>query len=243
MKNNRRYLSGVKRNLWQNRFQIIMIMLLMVPIFFAARSFFVSFAQTGDPTKKKITKGVFKDEPIEVVGIETDGETVKLDESFTREGDWLNDLTFTVRNKSEKPIVEITLFLYFPETWITGPVQGDFIHFGVNPQMPKLAGNKPVWLRPDQKPQFLPPNKTGEIRLLPEIYTGLKNLVEMRHLLSSLTEAKYQIQSVYFDDGTYWFYGTNYRPDPERPGKFVPIPKSDQVNQQSGWKMMQSTIK
>lgn len=208
----------------QARHKLILFVLAfsMIPLFFVSRNLLTGFMQTKDRNEKKMTKESFKNEPIEIISLESSGKRLKLDEKFIQEEDWLKDFTIEFKNISGKPITYVSVVIGFPETDSTGSRMVYFLKYGVNPL---------IRTNITDKPGLLPPNATTELKLSAEKYTNLKNFLATRqHLLKDLTEAHLTIMAVYFDDETHWSAGTLFRPDLNNPGKFLPVndPQEDE---------------
>ncbi len=198
--------------------------LLMVPLFFAAKGAFSSLAQTENKNQKFLTKESFKNEPVEFVSIESDGQPVRPNEKFERTGEWLNGLTFKIRNVSGKPIVYLAIVLLFPETGRQEPPKVYFLKYGVNP----LTASMRVNVRQTEEPRLLAPEDTAELRLSPVKFKALREFMAQNWKIEDLTEMNYRIGAVFFEDGTQWSAGSYLRPDPDAPGRFIPFEKKTQ---------------
>lgn len=197
----------------QQKLFLIFITLSMIPLFFAAKSVFTVFAQVKNKQEKIIKKVTFDNEPIEFLKLESDGKTVKPDEKFIQEDDWLKDFTIKFKNISGKPIVFVSIVILFPETGPNGLPMSYPLNYGVHP-LSKII-NK-------DKLRLLAPNNTAEVKLSDEDFKQLKQFLLSRNLLSDLTEVNFRITSVHFEDGTHWAGGTYWIPDPDKAGRFIP---------------------
>ncbi len=198
---------------------LFLLVLSMIPVFFATKKIVVVFSQVRDKNKKEISKTTFDPEPIEIVEITSDERKLKLNEKFTQENDWLKDFTIKFKNISGKPIVYVSVVIDFPETDSTGNRIAHFLKYGVNPLARKNTNDEP---------KLLAPNDTTEVKLTSEKHTKLKNFLAQRNFLADLTKAHLTIMVVHFEDGTYWSAGTMFRPDPNRPGKSIPVDENIQ---------------
>lgn len=213
MKNTRYGL--VTKDKVSNKLLLVLIVISMFPLFFVSRALFISVAQTKDKKEKKVTKESFKNEPIEFIELKSNGKKFKLDEKLTQEDDWLKDFTINFKNISDKPITYVSIIVNFPETRSNGLPMSHIIKFGVHPDLPN---------KNNDELKMVAPNEIAQINLSPERYDILKAFLATRHhLLKDLTEANITIQSVFFTDGTNWFGGAISRPDPNRPGKYIPV--------------------
>ncbi len=203
-----------------HRMLLLIAALSMLPLFFVSKIVITGFTQSAiDKNKKEIKKISFDNEPIEIVRLESDGKPIKLNERFTQKDDWLKDFTVKFKNISDKPIVYLSIAVDFPETESTGHSMVHFLKYGVNPLAQKTG---------DDKPESLAPGAEAEVKLSAEKYAQLKNFLSQRHLLADLTRADFRIMTVHFSDRTHWTAGTIYRPDPDRPGKFLAVDKKPQ---------------
>lgn len=220
MKINRKKFADENAVSLRQKLLLIFITLSMIPLFFAAKSVFTILAQTRDKQEKKITKEKFKNEPIEILEINSDSKKVEFQEKFIQEGDWLKDFTIKFKNISDKPIIYISTVISFPETDSTGKQMVYFLKYGVNPLVQSNISDESV---------SLAANDTAELRLTAEKFSKLKDFLATRqHSLRNLSETHLTIMAVYFDDGTFWSSGTVFRPDPDKPGKFIPAENNSQ---------------
>ena len=207
---------------------LVLVTFSMIPLFFAAKGAFSALGQSARNGEKILKKISFKNEPIEFVSVESDGEPIHPDEKFMRDRDWLEHLTIGFKNVSDKPIIYVSIALVFPETGSTEPQIVHFLKYGVNP-LSKMAPNSTVVRHnPEEKSELLLPNGSAQVSLTAKDFVHLKEALAKRQPLSDLTQAEFQIMVVYFEDGTQWSAGTIARPDPDRPGKFIPIQKDKQ---------------
>lgn len=203
----------------RQRLILITAVFSMLPLFFVTENIITVFTQIKNKKEKEISRIKFENEPIEFLKVESDGKTVKLNEKFAQENDWLKDLTIKFKNISDKPIVYVSMAVDFPETDSTGKRMFHFLKYGVPLYAPPM---------PNDKKELLAPGDTAEVRLSPEEYTTLTDFLIQRHLLSDLTKANFRIMTVHFADGMIWGSGKIFRPDPDKPGKFIPLDKKGQ---------------
>lgn len=217
--------AGISRT---QKIILLLVAVLMFPLFSVSKGFFATFAQTTDKREKVIKKIPFKNEPIEFLGIETDGTTISSDAKFVREGEWLKDFTIRFRNISGKPIVYLSVVLGFPETGGKEPPIGYSVKYGVNP----MVNNPSVKNDTGANRSSIAPNEVAEIKISPEGFETLKTFIATRSQLRELTTIDYRIMVVYFEDGSAWSSGHYLRPDPDRPGKFLHDPDGRQEEKQ-----------
>jgi hypothetical protein len=154
--------------------------------------------------------------PVDIGDFRVNGKSVKADEEFEADADWLGNLTFSLKNKSEKTITFVLVDLTFPETAsATGsPVALHQIMLG-------------LW--PDSKAVRTPirfgPGETTEVRLADQ-YEEIKSLLTLTaSSIARVTRIVVRLQEVMFEDGTLWSAGTSYKrnPDSNAPQKWIKV--------------------
>jgi len=130
------------------------------------------------------------------------------------EGDWLEDLEFTLRNTSSRQITFILLQLQFPETEVDGPLMAFNQRIGVHPK----ASVEPA---KNYKPLNLQPGDTVTFSLSARELNLLKEFISYRKFdLADLNKLVVRIVTVAFSDGTKWEQDYYYRPNPTAPGGY-----------------------
>lgn len=222
LQNSRRQLSiSPKRKFL---FLILILTLVVVPVFLVTKSVIVGFTQTQNKDEKQIKKNSFKKEPVEILGLGSGGLVRKFSQKFQKKKDWLKDLKIKFKNTSGKTISFIEFGLLFPETQSTGRTMYYTLRSGVHPLTLARKNKETV--------NFAAPNSVSELKLSAEGFTRLKAFLATRQELDSLTVVNIQISVVYFSDGTRWYAGTMWRPDPQRKGRHLPI--DDDKNSKKG---------
>jgi len=167
---------------------------------------------------KKIVEKHFapKNEPVEIIMPQIKGIAVKLGEAFEEETDWLKQVTFKVKNKSDKPITFFHVDLDFPETKATGNIMMHQLLIGQHPDARSTLKNPPL---------FLKPNESIEISLEAE-YSAIKRLIELRQTpVENISKLVIRLGDVTFADGTVYSGGNIFKrnPDPNSPRKWVQV--------------------
>lgn len=206
------------------KISIFLVVFLMFPLFFISKNIFIGLTQTINRNEKTVSLKPLG-EPIEIVDLRASGKRFNLVENpaqennrlkrFTmQDNNWFKDFAITFKNTFDKPITYVNIAATFPETRASGLIIIQTFKFGVSPKANRSS----------DVPQILPPNQIGQIVLSPENYKILTaRFAERGHTLSDLTLADLAVQTIAFADGTYWSGGGFYRPDPNRPGKYVPV--------------------
>ena len=128
---------------------------------------------------------------------------------------WLENLSFTIRNTSNKRMTYINVELDFPETTVNGPLMVyNQLALGIHPKAfgDSLKHGTPLALDPGDTTTFS--FSAERLRLLNE-FLGLRNF----HL-ADLNQATIRIDHVIFDDGMKWSQGDDYKPNPAARGGF-----------------------
>lgn len=150
---------------------------------------------------------------------------------FEADSDWLKDITFKLKNISDKTITYIALFLHFPETAKEKPSTAlELPSTNLNTSR-RGTGLHQIFLGVDpdrkfQRPELrLAPGETLEIPLAPE-YLDISTLVRLLELrIEQVSQMEVEIHSALFNDGSFFEAGMMYRRDPQNPHKWLPIPQ------------------
>jgi hypothetical protein len=139
--------------------------------------------------------------------------------------DWIDDLSITVKNTSEKAIVAIEAMVYILpwETDLYHMKHIVFFHEGQLPDHALHIGGGP------SRPQ--------ESSMVIDIEPGAAKDIPLKQAFARLSVARppsgtpiagldsiwIQPQRVYFADGTEWEFRTYQKPDLAKPGRYIPI--------------------
>jgi hypothetical protein len=131
--------------------------------------------------------------------------------------DWLENLEFSLKNRSNKQIVYIGLALQFPETEGSGPLMVYALGIGIPPQASKdeiKYGN----------PLALYPGDTFSYALSVKRLELIKDFLALRKFqIIEMNKAVIKLTYVIFDDGMKWEQGYYYRPNPSATGGYERI--------------------
>lgn len=166
---------------------------------------------------KRIAKAFSVNDAFKIERVEVSGRAVALNDEFSADGDWIEDVVVTIRNQSGKRIVSFSLHVTFPETSATGSTLSYPVQYGRQPGLPQ-------GVKVPESPVIEP----GEsVRLdLGDHYSLMERMaVDTRHSLSQLSRAELGFGMVFFEDGTAWNAGTMMKPDPSAPTRLMPIEK------------------
>lgn len=170
------------------------------------------FSQQTGQVKNKVVEALYPpDAPVQVEELTVSGKFIKLGDKFEADESWLSHLSLKIKNKASKTVVRIKMDLFFPETKASGNMMAFPISFGQDP----LAGSG--------SPTRLTAGDATDISLSENEYARLKNFIERRHSVGSIHKVTLQINTIYFEDGTIWSYGSWVRRDPTNPSRLIPV--------------------
>lgn len=137
--------------------------------------------------------------------------------------DWLENLSFTIKNTSNKRMIYINVELDFPETTVNGPMMVyNQLGIGIHP---KAFGDNLKY----GTPLALDPGITTTFSFSAERLRLLKEFLALRSFqLADLNQATIRIDHVIFDDGMKWSQGDVYRPNPAARGGYERVNRSIQ---------------
>lgn len=143
-------------------------------------------------------------------------------ESVAKDGvgqaeDWLENLEFTIKNKSDKQITYIGLSIQFPETEVNGPIMVHNSHIGIHPKglTERTTQSTPLALVPGDTVVF---NLSSQQLKLMKDFLALK-----KFQLAGLNKAVIRMETMIFEDGIMWSAGHYYRPSSSAPGGYTRI--------------------
>jgi len=136
---------------------------------------------------------------------------------FQADGDWVQNLTIYLLNRTYRNIVFVTLNLGFPETGDghTTPQRTFTLQLG---RIPKEApaGQRPQ--PPGWRPILFRAHQTLAIHL-GDYIERIRSDVEQRIPLAVATKLAVHLSPFFFDNGMEWYAGAYAVPDPDDPGK------------------------
>lgn len=149
--------------------------------------------------------------PVEIVSIKLNGTEVQPGEKIKGDDDWLQGLSFTLKNISDKPIayVAVTLLFRRPER-----VVGFVLSYGVD-----YSRGEP---RRASSPRAIPPGETVNLVLTKERYASFLEIMASAGMLRSVDVAPYLIDRASFEDDpdVIWEGGYLKRRNPTVIGRF-----------------------
>jgi hypothetical protein len=188
--------------------------------------------------ERSLPRPLLPDDPVKIVKVLFDGVEVKTGlhayptdkpgVPFQAGDDWFNHLTVVLKNISAKPIVYASIGLFFTDTASHSPsVIGVGNETGERPRHARYSHGVPH--NDAARPAIL--IEPGQDFSLPALdldeFDEIKQAIESRQPLSSITTLSVQLGEVYFADGTKWSGQLHFRPDFSTPGKYVVISQQD----------------
>jgi hypothetical protein len=210
-------MAKYKALLLNMRFTAIAVLCMAVIAVGAWTSKRIAGGNTKQSKEKKLERGnlIYASDPIEVSDIKVSNKSVKLNEKFEADDDWLKGATLKLKNISGKEIVHVQLDFEFPETELNGAVMAYQMMLGRRPGSANTSG---VALS-------LAPGEKMTIAVDEEVYAKLAALVSHRQAIQNINKVKVRVAFVAFADGTgYGTGGTFYRQDPANPNRYLPVP-------------------
>jgi hypothetical protein len=130
------------------------------------------------------TKGLAQVDALEIVDISVSAKSVTIGKAFTAEDDWLQTLSFKIKNVSNNTITSVQINLFLPQIMPGGP------------QVPLCYGCG------DTKGKVIAPGEVVEVKTV--FYDWVKKVILMKSSLSSITQAEIHDLIVTLPDGTKW---------------------------------------
>ena len=149
--------------------------------------------------------------PVEIVAIKLNGKEIRPGEKIKGNDDWLQGLSFTVKNISNKPIAYVSIGLRFvrPDRVVVFMLSSGVDHSRGEP-------------RHGYSPLPIPPDQTVEVTLTKERYPNFLHILSVGEVPRSFDVAPYYVDRVVFEEDPFviWEGGFLKRRDPGVIGKF-----------------------
>jgi hypothetical protein len=153
---------------------------------------------------------------------------IKPGVQFQADEDWLKNMSISLTNRTDKPIVCAQLRLWFPDTGdgtTIRPMTNYKVTVGQRPESSLYYANgSKIPPDPTKKALLLAPGAMLVIPLAPEI-AAIQSTVENlgNTPFSQITRVNIEPLNFYFADGMWWWLGNYYAPDTEHPGKYTKL--------------------
>jgi hypothetical protein len=171
--------------------------------------------QTKDRTVTKFRNGKLP-MPVEVKAIKTKKKSAKIGEAVSDDDDWFDGLTVSIENTTGKTIVYIGGGFLFPRAKEGGVVKPSRYEQFMYGRHPSFSGT----LRLTNLALSLKPGEVLDITLPSSNYASIKQRLRELGYPDSIKDIKFNIEEIYYDDGTAWIVGDNFERDPIEPEKY-----------------------
>ena len=156
--------------------------------------------------KKRVENRSSSDVPVELIEIKVKDRAVLLKQDFEGEVDWVKDLKFKLKNRSEKSVTWIGINITFPETRATGSLMLHQLFIGQRSDMPSTLTSNPLL--------DLKPGEEKEISLEPE-FDLITRLIKLRGRVEDINNVDLTIDEVMFADETLYSGSSMWRRNPD----------------------------
>lgn len=149
--------------------------------------------------------------PVEILSIKLNGKVVQPGEKIQGDDDWLQGLSFTLKNISDQPIAYIDVGLRFPRPKVIVVYS---LTYGVD-----FSRGEP---RRESSPAAIQPGETLDLALTKEKYPGFLRILALGEASRSFDTAPYFVERICFENepDVIWEGGMLKRRDPYELGKF-----------------------
>ena len=174
-----------------------------------------AFGNTADaPNERLLTRLPQKNEPIAIIEMSVNGETISFGRHFVAADDWMRTLVITVKNTSSKRILFLNfdLFLKFPERPNERFVLFDQLSYG----------NWALQRRPpsaDDRLVGIAPGESVAVQLADKQFANLLKFVTEVQLPGTIDKVHLKIGRIIFEDDTMWS-DEMFRRDPTDPSNW-----------------------
>jgi hypothetical protein len=160
---------------------------------------------------------VEKGEPIVITDIKVNGKSISFDQEFEADDDWIKNLVFSVKNRSDKRILHMSFMLWFPRPpGLQGIGSVSRLFYGD----PDLPIRKPT---PQERLIGIAPGEAANVKFTLEQFEGLRSFLAATGYSVSIERVEFNINEVLFDDDTEWNGGAIFRRDKDNPNHWTKI--------------------
>ncbi len=177
---------------------------LLAALIFAFQT--TAFSQSQQRVVDKLS---WQSEPVKIQKIKANGINVETGKRFRAEKDWLNGLTVSVQNISNKAIARIEINLNFPRPANAAPDASTYV-------VPMVYGLDPADSNFSSQLSLLP-GATAEVKLPQANLPIIKEDLATLHYPEDVTHVRLTLSSVTFIDGSMWAGDEILYPDPANP--------------------------
>jgi hypothetical protein len=181
----------------------------MLLVFFCTT---VLFVQAQNLKHRTVERAAFEG-PVEITGLEIEGQSARFDDSVFAGKDWLKSLKLEFKNLHDKSIVYMEVELEIAPTGKMDIPLRMPLTFGVRPRVP-MAELDAKALRK------LAPNKTNKLALSKYMSDFLDNYMRENDV-EDIGKVKVHVEFIIFEDGVGWANGVTMHQDAKNPDKWV----------------------
>jgi hypothetical protein len=176
----------------------------------------LSFASAQAPDAKGETRdrelkiSATSNEPLEIFNLRIGDQPIVFDEKFRAGDEWVKELTFDVRNVSDRTITYFAFGVIIPSNNPkTAPGSAPMFSYGANTRFPDV----PATVR-------MAPGDTVHVTYSEDLYKMFQSMC--RHLeVSVVTEITLRMEGAMIDDDTLWSLGKLLRRNPSNPVAWI----------------------
>ena len=177
---------------------------------------FLPVLGVGQGHERTINKVSWRTEPIKIVRLKIKGKPIELGKKFIEDDEWLQGLTVTVENVSNKLISRIELSLSFPRP--EGPSQTIPTY-----TVGLFYGRDPADTEGSEAQKQVIPHESVDVKMLDVNLPFIREDLEKLGYPDRITQAEIRVDSVTFSDGSVWAGDEILYRDPTNPKqKFNP---------------------
>lgn len=213
------------REMWlRNSLTILAVLSIATLLVISVASFFedslIAVSAVQKPERLLHRLQVEPGEPIVITDIKVNGQSVTFDQKFVAGDDWMKSLVFSIKNRSDKLILLVSLQLQFPRP----PGSSEKISLGdVFYGNPELLARKPT---SDERSLGIAPGQTESIQLTQDRFEAFRSMLSATGYPSSIEKVNFKINEVLFEDDSMWSGGSPLYRDPKEPGRWHVGPSS-----------------
>lgn len=171
-------------------------------------------AQQSQQQERIIKRLPSENDLIAVTDLKVNGRPVSFGQKFDADDDWLKGLIISVRNKSNKIILFVSIGLRFPRS----PGSPEKISVSDIPY-----GNRELLTRSpiaEERLIGIAPGETGDVQLTPSRFDDLRVFLAGTGYPSSIEKVNLRLDRVIFEDDTMWDGSSLLYRDPKDPSRW-----------------------
>ena len=184
-----------------------------------------SAGQSQDRTVTKFRNGKLPP-PVEIKAIKTKRKIAKIGETIFDDDDWFDGLTVSIENTSGKTIIYVGGGFLFPKPRKAGVAEPPWYHTFNYGRHPGVSNT----IRLTNLPLSVKSGEVFDITVSNSDYVSIKQRLKQFGHPESVSEIKFNVEEIYYDDGTAWIVGIIYERDANDPEKYRR--KDSQINLQ-----------